>query len=106
MEFTIDRMSDVVALVIELAFILLVFRFMYRMKDSGAKVWQDMSEDLLILSVFLFLGQVFMFMSDGFSNNDHTLLLMLTGNLFWMASAYHGYSMVRKVTEAVGGMLA
>ena len=106
MSFLVEHLSDLIALGIEIAFILLTIRFMGSMKESGARVWQEMAENLLLLSVSLFIGQLLVFSSSFLTNELHMTLILLLGNLFWVGAAAFGFKMVSKLSRRVEKLLS
>ena len=105
MNLFLDHLSDIIALSIEGVFVILTIWFMMRMKQSGAKVWQEMAEYLLMLSFNLILGQAFVFISVFFTEQAHLTLFLLIGNLFWVGAAAFGYLMVSNLSQRIGSML-
>lgn len=86
--------------------VVIAFRFMKKMKESGAKVWQQMAESLMLIGISLILAECMILATLTVANTEAEDVIMLLGYIFWLGAGVFAYTMIGNLTKELGRMLS
>ena len=101
MDFRMDNIADVLGLLLGLALFYKAYTFRRNMNEYEAGTWEKAARDLYITAMLFTTGMAITLSTIIGFDPVVRMAINLVGNIFWAASAFFAYRMMRVLVDSM-----